>query len=677
MIDKETIRKIMDTANIVEVVSEFVTLKRAGVNYRGLCPFHDEKTPSFYVSPSRGICKCFSCGKGGNVVHFLMEHEQFTYPEALRWLARKYHIEIHEKEQTDEERLAESKRESMYILNDWAAKYFMEQLHHHSEGIAIGMPYFRMRGFRDDTIYQYGLGYCPKERTALASAAKAAGFNEEYLVSTGLCYKRDDGRLIDRFSGRVMFPVHTVGGRVVAFGGRVLVTDKNTAKYVNSPESEIYNKRNELYGIFLAKRAIQKEDRCFLVEGYTDVISMHQSGIENVVASSGTSLTPGQIRQIRRFTNNITVLYDGDRAGIKASIRGIDMLLAEGMNVKVLLLPDNDDPDSFARKHSPAEYREYISSHQTDFIKFKTELFMEDAGDDPVKRAALIENIVTSISLIPDKILCSMYIRQCSNMLKEDEALLSEAVRDKKRGQRIEKMRQQEREQNAETATPTGQTGTQTVASAEAGPAMTAATPASPEEISATRTIIDAMPTSKMKRCEDVLVKLVINYGNKVINVPTDENGVKSTMKVAGYIQACLNADGLVLSDPINAQILSEAANMSADDNFDSAKYFLYHQNLKISSKAAGMESDKYNVAQIEAQDEENSRDKMFAMTDNAINMFRLAYVEKEIDKVLARLSDPAITADEKQNTALMKQYHNLKSLEIILARKTGGSVVL
>ena len=408
MIDRETIQKIMDASNIVDVVSEFVTLRRAGVNYRGLCPFHDEKTPSFYVSPARGICKCFSCGKGGNVVHFLMEHEQITYPEALRWLARKYHIEIREKEMTDEEREAENVRESMFVLNDWAAKYFQDVLHNSPDGVAIGMQYFRSRGFRDDTIHEFGLGYCPRERNSLADAALAKGFKEEFILKTGLCYKRDDGRLVDRFSGRVIFPVHTVGGRVVAFGGRVLKTDKETAKYVNSPESEIYNKRSELYGIFVAKREIQKEDRCFLVEGYTDVISMHQSGVKNVVASSGTSLTPGQIRMIRRFTNNITVLYDGDRAGIKASIRGIDMLLAEGMNVKVLLLPDGDDPDSFARKHNAKEYREYIDSHQTDFIRFKTRLFMEDSADDPVSRASLIDNMVTSIALIPDKILRSM-----------------------------------------------------------------------------------------------------------------------------------------------------------------------------------------------------------------------------------------------------------------------------
>ena len=436
MIDRETVQKIMDTANIVEVVSEFVTLRRAGVNYRGLCPFHDEKTPSFYVSPSRGICKCFSCGKGGNAVHFLMEHEQLSYPEALRWLAKKYNIEIHEKELTDEERQAASERESMFIINEWAAGFFQNILHNHADGIAIGMAYFRNRGFRDDTIHEFSLGFCPKERTALAEAARAKGFKDEYLEKTGLCYKRDDGKMIDRFSGRVIFPVHTVSGKIVAFGGRVLKTDEKIAKYVNSPESEIYNKRNELYGLYIAKHSIVKEDRCFLVEGYTDVISMHQSGIKNVVASSGTSLTPGQIRMIHRFTNNITVLYDGDAAGIKASLRGIDMLLSEGMNVKVVLLPDGDDPDSFARKNNATTFREYINSHQTDFITFKTELLMNDSANDPVGRAALVDNIVRSISVIPDKILCSMYVKECSRTMNVEESLLIDAVAKLKREQK-------------------------------------------------------------------------------------------------------------------------------------------------------------------------------------------------------------------------------------------------
>lgn len=361
MIDQATIDRILDAAQIVEVVSDFVTLRKRGVNYVGLCPFHNEKTPSFSVSPSKGLCKCFSCGKGGNAVHFIMEHEQMSYPEALRYLAKKYNIEIKERELTNEEKEVQSNRESMFIVNNFARDYFQNILKNHIDGRSIGLAYFRQRGFRDDIIDKFQLGFSTEGRDALAQEALRKGFKQEFLVKTGLCYETDDHKLRDRFWGRVMFPVHTLSGKVVAFGGRVLSTEnKKLAKYVNSPESEIYHKSNELYGIYFAKQAIVKQDRCFLVEGYTDVISMHQSGVENVVASSGTSLTPGQIRLIHRFTNNITVLYDGDMAGIKASIRGIDMLLEEGMNIKVCLLPDGDDPDSFARKHNATEFQNFI-----------------------------------------------------------------------------------------------------------------------------------------------------------------------------------------------------------------------------------------------------------------------------------------------------------------------------
>lgn len=346
MIDRNTIQRIMDAANIVDVVKEFVTLRKAGVNYKGLCPFHDDKTPSFTVSPSKQLCKCFSCGKGGNVVHFIMEHEQMSYPEAIRWLGKKYGIEIEEKELTDDEKRSATERESMFVLNEWARDYFSNLLRNHVDGVAVGMAYFRQRGFRDDIIRKFQLGFCLPEKDALAKAAVAKGFNQEYLVKTGLCFRTDDGRLLDRYHGRVIFPVHTVSGKVVAFGGRILSSEKKVAKYVNSPESEIYSKSHELYGLYLAKHAIVKQNRCYLVEGYTDVISMHQNGIENVVSSSGTSLTEGQIRLLHRFTDNITVLYDGDSAGIKASLRGIDMLLSEGMNIKVLLLPDGEDRKS-------------------------------------------------------------------------------------------------------------------------------------------------------------------------------------------------------------------------------------------------------------------------------------------------------------------------------------------
>lgn len=426
MIDQVTIDRILDAAQIVDVVSEFVTLRKRGVNYVGLCPFHNEKTPSFSVSPAKGLCKCFSCGKGGNSVHFIMEHEQMSYYEALKYLAKKYNIEIKERELTNEEKQAQTTRESMFIVNNFARDYFQNILKNHVDGRSIGLAYFRQRGFRDDIIEKFQLGYCTESHDAMSQEALRKGYKKEFLVKTGICYETDDHRLRDRFWGRVIFPVHTLSGKVVAFGGRVLSTATKgvKVKYVNSPESEIYHKSNELYGIYFAKQAIVRQDRCFLVEGYTDVISMHQSGIENVVASSGTALTPGQIRLIHRFTNNITVLYDGDVAGIKASIRGIDMLLEEGMNIKVCLLPDGDDPDSFARKHNSEEFQAFIHEHEKDFIRFKTDLLMEDAGRDPIKRAELISNIVRSISVIPEAIIRDVYIKECSQHLRIEEKLL-------------------------------------------------------------------------------------------------------------------------------------------------------------------------------------------------------------------------------------------------------------
>lgn len=661
MIDRETIQKIMDASNIVDVVSEFVTLRRAGVNYRGLCPFHDEKTPSFYVSPARGICKCFSCGKGGNVVHFLMEHEQITYPEALRWLARKYHIEIREKEMTDEEREAENVRESMFVLNDWAAKYFQDVLHNSPDGVAIGMQYFRSRGFRDDTIHEFGLGYCSRERNSLADAALAKGFKEEFILKTGLCYKRDDGRLVDRFSGRVIFPVHTVGGRVVAFGGRVLKTDKETAKYVNSPESEIYNKRSELYGIFVAKREIQKEDRCFLVEGYTDVISMHQSGVKNVVASSGTSLTPGQIRMIRRFTNNITVLYDGDRAGIKASIRGIDMLLAEGMNVKVLLLPDGDDPDSFARKHNAKEYREYIDSHQTDFIRFKTRLFMEDSADDPVSRASLIDNMVTSIALIPDKILRSMYIKECSQTMNVEESLLLDAVAKVKREKIMERRREEERTQNAAAAGPSNGGDVPQSGGENANGVAASAVVSTP---------------SKSYKLESVLVKFVLLYGTLEVGDVETEDGVRR-MNVIDMVKYSLDTDSLEFSAPEYKQIMNEAVAHSHESDFSPRKYFLYHPDQNISRTAALLESEKYQLSKKEQNNIDKIEDKIGEVVLLALNNYKLAYVEEEANRILAELAKPEVANDDEKSAELMGRYNEMKRIEMVLAEQAGGRVML
>lgn len=428
MIDQPTIDRILDAANIVDVVSEFVTLRKRGVNYVGLCPFHADKSPSFYVSPSKNICKCFACGEGGTSVHFIMKHEQLSYFDALRFLAKKYNIEIQERELTEKEKQVRNDRESMLIVNAWAQQYFSTLLHEHLEGKSVGLRYFAERGLREEVIRKFQLGYSLDARDALYKTAMKSGYKKEFLEKTGLVIAYDNGNVNDRFRGRVIFPVHTLSGKVVAFGGRVLKKDEKTAKYVNSPESEIYHKSNELYGIYFAKQAIVKQDRCFLVEGYMDVIGMHQAGMENVVASSGTALTQGQIRLIHRFTNNITVLYDGDAAGIKAALRGIDMLLEEGMNIKVVLLPDGEDPDSFARSHSATEFAEFIRQNETDFIRFKTKLLLADAGNDPIKRSSLITDIIRTVAIIPDNIARSVYIRECSATMEIDEQVLLNEV---------------------------------------------------------------------------------------------------------------------------------------------------------------------------------------------------------------------------------------------------------
>ena len=450
MIDRQTIDKIMDAADIVEVVSEFVSLRKRGTSYKGLCPFHDDTTPSFSVSQVKGVYKCFACGEAGNVVNFLMKHEQMTYTEALRWLANKYHIEIKERELTSEEKRQESERESMLIVNEWAAKYFEDILHNDVDGVAIGMQYFRSRGFRDDIINKFRLGFCTASRDAMAKAARKAGYKDEYLVKTGLCFQRDNGDLLDRFSGRVMFPWLGISGKITAFGGRLL--DSRTKgvqqKYVNSPDSEIYHKERELYGIYQAKKAIAKLDLVYMVEGYTDVISMHQCGIENVVANSGTALSVHQIRTLHRFTNNIVLLYDGDEAGIHAAMRGTDMLLAEGMNVKVMLLPDGDDPDSFARKHTAADFRKYIEDNRTDFIVFKINQLLRGVTD-PTKRSEAINSIVRSISVIKDQILRATYIRECANSTGVAEQTLIATMNRFIYNDREQERKDMEREQNA------------------------------------------------------------------------------------------------------------------------------------------------------------------------------------------------------------------------------------
>ncbi len=640
MIDKATIDKIMDAANIVDVVSEFVTLRKAGVNYKGLCPFHNEKTPSFVVSPSKGYCHCFSCGKGGNAVGFIMEHEQMTYPEALRWLAKKYNIEIHERELTDEEKREQSERESLFIVNDWALHYFQDNLFNTGQGQAIGLQYFRSRGFRDDTISRFQLGYALPERDALARAAVAKGFKEEFLITTGLCYRRDDGRLQDRYAGRVIFPVHTVTGRVVAFGGRILDNNKKAAKYVNSPESLIYHKSNELYGIYQAKHAITKQDRCYLVEGYIDVTSMNQSGVENVVASSGTSLTTGQIRLIHRFTNNITVLYDGDSAGIHASIRGIDMLLAEGMNVKVLLLPDGDDPDSFAQKHTSQEFRDYIEANQTDFIEFKTNLLLKGVTD-PIKRSEAISSIVKSVSVVPDQITRATYITECAHRLGMNEATLINTANQFIRGEMEEKRKEQRR-----------------------------------EEVKADGPVKPLQPLAPVQGQPDVeymLIQMVVRHGQETLykGVETADGGTVD-LSVSQYISYDLGADNLRFKNDLYNRMLAEAVEHNGDEGFNAEEYFLHHPDIDISRTATEMAIDHFQLSKsLQVRSDE---DTLRNQVEHLILDFRMAYVEQHLKDLQREISLAA--NDTERVMKLMAEYKDMQVIRNEIAKELGNYIV-
>ena len=666
MIDQATIDRILDAAQIVEVVSDFVTLRKRGVNYVGLCPFHNEKTPSFSVSPSKGLCKCFSCGKGGNAVHFIMEHEQMSYPEALRYLAKKYNIEIKERELTNEEKEVQSNRESMFIVNNFARDYFQNILKNHVDGRSIGLAYFRQRGSRDDIIDKFQLGFSTEGRDALAQEALRKGFKQEFLVKTGLCYETDDHKLRDRFWGRVMFPVHTLSGKVVAFGGRVLSTEnKKLAKYVNSPESEIYHKSNELYGIYFAKQAIVKQDRCFLVEGYTDVISMHQSGVENVVASSGTSLTPGQIRLIHRFTNNITVLYDGDMAGIKASIRGIDMLLEEGMNIKVCLLPDGDDPDSFARKHNATEFQNFIQEHETDFIRFKAQLLMEDAGKDPMKRAELINDIVRSIAVFPEAIVRDVYIKECGQLLRiEDKLLVSEVA--KRRELQAEKGNKPIASNNA----PTPQPG-------EMPP------PFPPEEMEAD-TYQSFIPQEgkegqEFYKYERLIIQMIVRYGEKVMCNLTDEEGNEVPVTVVEYVINDLKEDELAFHNPLHRRILSEASEHIHDQEFASERFFVAHPDPKISTIATELASDRYQLSKYHSKTQKlvTDEERLYEMVPMLMINFKNAIVAEELKHIMYALQDPSIANDNAQCDAVMQRYKEMKEIQNLMAKRLGDRVVL
>ena len=650
MIDKPTIARIMDSAKIEEVVSEFVTLKKRGINYIGLCPFHNDSHPSFSVSPTRGICHCFTCGKGGNAVNFLMELEQMTYPDALRWLAKKYNIEIQEREMTNEEKQRESERESMFIVNDWAAKYFQDILQNDVDGRAIGMQYFRSRGFRDDIIRKFQLGFALPQRTALYDEAVKKGYNPKYLVSTGLCFKVDkdeennksgQDKYLDRFSGRAIFPWLSVSGKVVAFGGRVLDTRTKgvSQKYVNSPDSEIYHKERELYGLYQAKKAIAKEDCVYMVEGYTDVISMHQCGIENVVANSGTALSIHQIRLLHRFTSNIVLLYDGDDAGVHAALRGTDMLLEEEMNVKVLFLPNGNDPDSFARNHTAADFKKYIEDHQVDFIQFKTDLMLRGVTD-PVKRSQAINSIVESISKIKNQITRASYITDCAHRLGVNEAIIVNALNNFVRNGMSEQVKAERRA--AGLRDPKATSPQQGIQQALRG----------------------TTPLDKLLEVETLLVQVIIHHGDKTI-VVQDVEGNDVELPVAQYISLDLSGDNFRFHNELYNQILQEAVEHVEEEGFVAENYFANHPNPEI-SRIAGLPTGDQEVSTVSLQ-LKMSQEKLRQLVFKDLLSFRTHYIAQRIIEVQQEF------ARNPTNRELLEEFMKLKKMNILLASQTNS----
>ena len=714
----------MAAADIVDVVGEFVTLRRSGANYKGLCPFHDEKTPSFMVSPSKQLCKCFSCGNGGNVVKFVMQHEQMTYPEALKWLGRRYGIEVKEREQTAEQKAAATAREAMFVVNEWARDYFVETLHNNVDGLAIGMSYFRRRGLRDDIIRKFQLGYSLEQRDALAQKAHAKGFEEKYIESTGLCYRTEDGRLLDRYHGRVIFPVHSVSGRIVAFGGRILNQEqKNVGKYVNSPESEIYSKKRELYGLYLAKQAIVKQDRCYLVEGYLDVISMHQSGVENVVASSGTALTPEQVRLIHRFTNNVTVLYDGDAAGIHASLRGIDILLSEGLNIKVMLLPEGEDPDSYAQARTPEEFRKDLEENEEDFIQFKANLLLKDAGRDPMKRASVITDLTRSISVIPSDIVRQVYIHDLAGRLNIDEsAIVNEVAKE------IRKRKEEAHSRSKTTPPSSTQSSTQSKiqpAAAQqhsgehdipleayeqlipppesvsgAHDAQQALTSLSTNPLNQERTISgstinlgESKAQQQLIACELQLIQLVIRYGQlptiaQQTEVETPWSAAKKTQTteiiadsplVAPYILEELSNDDIHLQVDKHQQILEEAAQHTLEnpETFNSRDYFITHPDQEINRLAAELADDRYplSIEQQKAYVPEEKR--LVDIVPRVINDYKHAILGVQKEEVLLSLRQPELQQQPDKMNELLRQLIEINELEKQFAKVLGDRVLV
>ena len=656
MIDRLTVEKIKDAANIVDVVSEFVSLRRSGANYKGLCPFHNERTPSFFVSPSRGICHCFSCGRGGTPINFIMEHEQMTYVEALRWLARKYNIEIKERELTDKERQEQSERDSMFIVNEWAADYFKQILLESEGGNSIGLQYFRSRGFRDDIISKFHLGYDVQDRHQLAREAQAKGYQLDFLLKTGICYKNDRSEYIDRYAGRVIFPWLSVSGKIVGFGGRLLDSrTKGVAqKYVNSPDSEIYHKDQLLYGIYQAKKAISREDRVYMVEGYTDVISMHQCGIENVVANSGTALSVHQIRMLHRFTSNITLLYDGDAAGIHAALRGTDMILAEGMNIKVLVLPDGDDPDSFARKHSSADFKQYIEDHQVDFIQFKTNLMLNGVTD-PAKRSEAINSIVQSIAVVPNQILRDTYIHDCAQRLNIAESTL------------INTMNKFIREaQDRMNKTP----------NAEAQQAN-----------SASATTQKYINNPSIPKVETMLMQVIIRHGDFIIYRDIeDEEGNLINLTVAEWINYSLSAENLRFSVDIYNHVLDETLEHLRDNNFAAEQYFIHHNDIEISQLATELILDKYQYIREQKEestgkqnvsDEARMEKETEKLRNEVLHLlldFHFDLLERRLQQIKMEITQPNNTPERM--ASLMKDFRDTQQKRNELAQQRGNNII-
>lgn len=693
MIDQPTIERILGAANIVDIVQDYVTLRRSGTSYKGLCPFHDDKTPSFYVSPAKGIFKCFSCGKGGDAVHFIMYEEQVGYFDALRILAQKYSIPIQEREMTDEDRRQQSERESMFVLNEWAANYFHDILLHDSDGQAVGLTYFRTRGFRDDIIEKFRLGYCLDQWDAMSKTALRKGYRQEFLTQTGLSIEREKNHsLIDKFRGRAIFPWFNVSGKVVAFGGRVLdARTKGVAqKYVNSPDSAIYHKSQELYGLFQAKKQIAKEDLVYMVEGYTDVISMHQSGIENVVANSGTALNEAQIRLLHRFTQNITLIYDSDEAGIHAALRGTDMLLADGMNVKVLLLPENDDPDSFARHHSGDEFRQYVKEHATDFIRFKSGLLMREATNNPLKRTELANNILQSICVIPDEMKRATYVHECAELMDMEEQMMlrqcTRLRRDYVTQRRQEREREKQRTSNVEPTDAAGKSESEKSAAELSQSTLNAAestlsatshpTHPSLPQTSAQEVVLmsrsDAMQ-QKIQEIEKLIMTQVVRHGAEHINC-CDAEGNDEQITVVDFVVRELATDGLRFSNSLYAAMLEAVSDKVQTAGFSCSLYFQSCGNEQMSLAATDMLTERYQLSVNQQIPPENNS------VATRISHFMLDYkfqiVSTEVQRLRKQLALPEVIAQPDEQLEILKRSMQLNEVKRRIAERLGERVM-